>query len=565
MAYVLNEPETFRDQSRHGMVLAHPDLLREVTGGVISATEALSPTVSVVIGGGSGHYPAFAGLVGPGLADAAAMGDVFASPSARSVESVSLAVDSGRGVLLTFGNYAGDVMNFERAAGLLRDRGIAVEVVPVTDDVASAPVHRRETRRGIAGDLVVFKIAGAATASGADLEEVARLARRANAVTRTMGVAFGGTTLPGADEPLFHVPVGQMALGMGIHGEPGIETTPLASADQLAGLLWARLRDEVGAGRLVVIVNGLGAVKGEELYLFYGAFHSLLRQEGRTIADSKVGEFATSFEMAGLSVTVATLDDELFGLWNAPALSAAFSRGEAPPPRRAREIRVWRDEHLVSSAGADAGSAERIVRAFERILAVVETNEKALGALDAVAGDGDHGVGMLRGARGALTAARDSLDRGAGAPAIVVAAGDGWEDSAGGSSGAIWGAIWRAIGERGSGLSQLDATAVDALLESMLAALRSFGAEPGDRTMLDGALGLVEGWKRAGNVVPLPARWHAAAQAAAEAAEATVGMTPRRGRAKTHADRKLDTPDPGAVSFALLADALTTTEESRTP
>lgn len=557
MAYVLNTPDRFRDDFRRGMVLAHPDLLQEVIGGIVTATVPESPQVAVVIGGGSGHYPAFAGLVGTGLADGAAMGDVFASPSARAVEAVSLAVDCGRGVLLAFGNYAGDVMNFERAAGLLRDRGIEVEVVAVTDDVASAPADRAELRRGIAGDLVVFKIAGAAAERGDHLAEVARLAHRANAATRTMGVAFGGTTLPGAGAPLFRVPEGHMALGMGIHGEPGIETLRLPTADQLAALLWARLKDEIdGDQNLVVLVNGLGAVKGEELYLLYRAVHELLAAEGHTVAEAQVGEFATSFEMPGLSITVASLDDELYELWRAPAQSAAYSRGAAARRTRAREARVVAQTAATASGSPDDGSAVRVVNAFERIVTAIEENEQTLGALDAIAGDGDHGIGMRRGSHGALDAARAAIS--GGAAATVIAAGDGWEDKAGGSSGAIWGAIWRAVGEHGFDLASLDATTVDELMKTMLAALRSFGAEPGDRTMLDAAIGLVDGWDQSDLSATLPVRWHAALQASTDAAVATAAMVPKLGRARTHADRHLDTPDPGAVSFALVASALTT-------
>jgi dihydroxyacetone kinase len=555
----MNDPDNFRDESRRGMALAHPELLREVRGGIVSAKEPEVPKVAVVIGGGSGHYPAFAGFVGPGLADAAAMGHVFASPSARAVESVALAVDAGRGVLLTFGNYAGDAMNFGRAAGLLRERGIPVEVVPVADDVASAPAALGDTRRGIAGDLVVFKIAGAAAYSGVSLAEVARVARKANAMTRTMGVAFGGATLPGANGPLFSVPPGQMALGMGIHGEPGIQNLPLDPARQLARLLWDRLKHEVGdrsGGHLVVLVNGLGSVKGEELYLLYGELHTLLEQEGYAVADAQVGEFATSFEMPGLSVTVAMLDDELYELWMAPALSTAFSRGQSSTKSRERRVRTIVEEKATFLNETDGRSVEYIVNAFERITVAIEKHEAELGALDAIAGDGDHGIGMRRGSLGALQAAREAHARGASAREVVIDASEGWEEFGGGSSGAIWGAIWRAVGGHGVEFARLDVASIEALLDLVLNAVKSFCAEPGDRTMLDAALGLVDGWNRSGQAKVIPRRWREAVQASTDAAVATAKMTPRRGRAKTHAHSKLDTPDPGAVSFALVAGAL---------
>lgn len=573
MPYVLNDPDRFSDEARQGMVLAHSELLAAVPGGVMRATEPETPKVAVVIGGGSGHYPAFAGLVGPGLADAAAMGDVFASPGSRAVVEVASAVQAGRGVLLTFGNYAGDVINFERAAGLLRAQGIEVEIVRVTDDVASAPPEAAAARRGIAGDLIVFKLAGAAAEAGGDLAAVAEVARAANASTRTIGVAFGGITLPGQTDPLFTVPAGEFALGMGIHGEPGLGQAPFRSARELASILWDHLRDEVprNAPRLVLLVNGLGAVKGEELYLFYAALHEVLERDGRTVAEVRVGEFATSFDMAGLSLTAAALDDHLFELWCAPAQSAAFVRGAMAGHSKPRVVRYQprlvppTSEQRVTAvpAGGDAGTfGDYVCAAFERVVATLRTHESQLGALDAVAGDGDHGYGMRRGAEGALCALHD----GAGAAsALLSAAGDGWEEAAGGTSGAIWGAVLRAIAEvvpppnalDGPGFQRLpDGPEVQRMLDAAVTAIRSFGAELGERTMLDAAVGLAEGWRGAASESVPAQRWRAAAQAATVAAEATAAMTPKRGRARAHAGKRLDTPDPGATSLALIAGVL---------
>ena len=222
MARLFNDPNDFVADMSRGLSLAAARWVRAVPGGVVRSTRVPAPTVSLVIGGGSGHFPAFSGLVGPGLAHGAAMGNVFASPSTKQILSVARASDQGRGVLFSYGNYAGDVLNFDQAQEQLRAEGIDTRTVVVTDDIFSAPADEIDRRRGIAGDLAVFKIAGAAAEAGLDLSEVERLAASANDRTRSIGVAFSGCTLPGADAPLFTVPDGRMAVGLGIHGEPGI-------------------------------------------------------------------------------------------------------------------------------------------------------------------------------------------------------------------------------------------------------------------------------------------------------------------------------------------------------
>ena len=238
MAWLANDPTDFADEMIEGFVEASRRWVSAGPGGVIRSGQTAEPCVAVVIGGGSGHYPAF---VGHGLAHGAAMGNVFASPSAQQIYDIARAVERGRGVLLSYGNYAGDVLNFTLAEQRLRS-DVDVMSVPVGDDISSAPVDERGRRRGIAGDLAVFKIAGAAAERGLDLADVARLAQRAAERTRTLGVAFSGCTLPGADAPLFTVPDGKMAIGLGIHGESGISEIDRPTADAVAellvGVLW---------------------------------------------------------------------------------------------------------------------------------------------------------------------------------------------------------------------------------------------------------------------------------------------------------------------------------------
>ena len=248
MTFLVHDPSTFAIAAADGFAAVHSDTVQRVNGGVVCRTRSHKDRVALVIGGGSGHYPAFAGLVGPGLAHGAVLGNIFASPSSHQVENVARIAEQGRGVLFDYGNYAGDVLQFDAAALRLDQAGIPVRTVVVTDDIYSAPVEEKERRRGIAGDLVVFKVAGAAAARGDDLNKVYEMASRANEATRSMGVAFSGCTLPGSDEPLFKVPKGRMAVGLGIHGEPGLDEVAVPTAEGLAELFVSKLLEEVPGG-----------------------------------------------------------------------------------------------------------------------------------------------------------------------------------------------------------------------------------------------------------------------------------------------------------------------------
>lgn len=323
MTTIFNDPAEFCDDQLDGFVDLYSDRLRKVAGGVVRLPQG-EPEVAVIVGGGSGHYPAFAGLVGPGFAAGAVVGNIFTSPSAAQVYSVAKAAHRGRGVILTFGNYAGDNMNFGIAAKRLNDEGIDTRIVVVTDDIASA--EEIDKRRGIAGDFTVFRAMGAAAAEGLDLDEVERIGSSANARTRSLGVAFSGCTMPGADEPLFSVPEGHLGLGLGIHGEPGIRDVELPTADGLAEMLVTPLLEDVPqdrGSRVGVIVNGLGTTKYEELFLLWSRIAPRLREAGLEIVDPEVGELVTSLDMGGASLTLFWLDEELERLWTSDEIGRA--------------------------------------------------------------------------------------------------------------------------------------------------------------------------------------------------------------------------------------------------
>ena len=562
MTRLWNDPADFADEMIDGFVAANGRYVRRVTGGVVRSTTSPSGQVAVVVGGGSGHYPAFGGLVGPGLAHGAAMGNLFASPSTQQVHAVAKAAEHGGGVLLTYGNYAGDVLNFDAAAERLRAEGISVETVTVTDDVASAPANEKQRRRGIAGDLTVFRAAAAAAEAGHDLGGVARIAALANERTRSFGVAFSGCTLPGAAAPLFTVPEGRMAVGLGIHGEPGIDETAIPSADELAQSLVSRLLEERPEGsdnRVVPILNGLGSLKYEEMFVVYRRVARLLEDAGLEIVDPHVGEYCTSFDMAGISLTLFWLDDELAGLWDTPVDTPAYRRGSVAPQERA-DTSVTIEDELVVAPGDDASraAAKTVFAAMETIVATIDEHVDELGRLDSIAGDGDHGIGMQRGSHAALASARSAADDGAGAATVLERAADGWSDKAGGTSGALWGVILSSVAARLGDAGSPTASDVARGVADAVTGVTAYGkAEVGDKTLVDALVPFSTTLTREVETGrPLAEAWRSAADAATRAAAATSDLLPRLGRARTHGQNSVGTADPGAHSLALIVTAV---------
>ncbi|GAA2828574.1 dihydroxyacetone kinase family protein [Kribbella solani] len=579
MTAIHNGAETFADEALQGLVLAYGRDVRRVDGGVIRAAVRPAGQVGVVLGGGSGHYPAFAGLVGPGLATGAVCGQVFTSPSAAQAYRVCHAVDAGAGVLLVYGNYAGDVLHFGIAQRRLLAEGHDVRTVLVTDDIASAPIEERDRRRGIAGDFVVVKIAGAAAEAGADLDAVERVARKANRHTRTLGIAISGCTLPGATEPLFEVAAGTMSVGLGIHGEAGIEDRPLAPSSELAVLLvdalLAERVDGGGPARVALVVNGLGTVKYEELFVLFKDVAGILAERGVEVVEPEVGELVTSLDMGGVSVTVCWLDDELETLWRAPARGPAFAKtvpGEVDDS--VPDVGQWSDATVRLPRPSTAelvAAANDVVAGLELVCATLAEHEEALARLDAVAGDGDHGSGMVRGARAALAAGIAAEHQ--GADAVLVAAGRAWAEYGAGTSGALWGAGLEAAGLAANTAGTLNtSTGVQAVGAAVAAIEELGGARPGDKTMLDAMHPFIttlttssttesdrpaaEPAGGLGGESVRPAVWVEAAAAAGVAAAATAGLKPRVGRARPLAEKSFGHPDPGATSFAIVAMAV---------
>ncbi len=567
MTRLFNEPSAFADEMIEGFVASHGRWVRRVSGGVARSTRSTPDSVALVIGGGSGHYPAFAGLVGQGLAHGAAMGNLFASPSAQQVYNVAKAADNGGGVLLGYGNYAGDVLHFTQAQDKLRAEGIDCRSIAVTDDISSAPLAEKHKRRGIAGDLTVFKVVAAAAEAGYSMDAVVEIAERANDRTRSFGVAFTGCTLPGADHPLFSVPEGRMAVGMGIHGEPGIGETDIPTADELAELLVKDLLAEIPDGlsvqraRVVPILNGLGSVKYEELFVVYRRVAQLLSEAGIEAVDPQVGELVTSFDMAGTSLTLFWLDSELEELWLAPADAPAFRRGAVSAQALdADQLTMAAEQQsVIPDASEDSKTAApTILAALGAAKAVVDANVEELGRIDAIAGDGDHGIGMERGIHAAVAAAADAVERGAGAGTTLNLAADAWADKAGGTSGALWGMALRAVGQSVGDSERPTAAAVAAGVAGAKRSIMDFGkAKVGDKTLVDVLSPFSDALTAAvDGGATLREGWGSAATIAEQSAEATANLLPLMGRARPHAEKSLGTPDAGAVSMALIVRAI---------
>ena len=567
MTYLHNDPKDFAAESHEGFALAFSSWVVPVRGGVVRKMRAKPKEVSVVIGGGSGHYPAFGGLVGKGLAHGAAMGNVFASPSAQQIYNVAKSASNGGGILFSYGNYAGDVLNFNQAQERLISEGFEVETVVVTDDIASASKDEIEKRRGIAGDLIVFKAACWAAEQGKTLAEVKKFTALANSRTRTIGVAFSGCTLPGAKAPLFSVEDGLMEVGMGIHGEPGLYKLPRPNADELAKILVDQILGDLPEGidprgsKAALILSGLGSVKYEELFVLYRKVFEILDQAGVEVIEPEVGELVTSFDMAGVSLTLCWLDSQLEQSWKAPASAPAFRKGTIQGSDN-DEVSIFdptqTSQIFVKGTEVSVAGSQKILAAFSEIKKVIDASFEELGRIDAIAGDGDHGIGMQRGVLAAHEALSNAVENKAGAASALNAAADAWSDVAGGTSGVIWGVILSSIASELDNEGEITIEQISLGVAKALQNVQNFGkAQVGDKTLID----TLDPFSRSISSSVASGKsfsdsWASASLVAEQAAESTKDLLPKIGRARPHAEKSLGTPDPGALSLALIIRAV---------
>jgi dihydroxyacetone kinase len=550
MKKIINDPGRFVDESIDGILLAHPTQLKAASGSRRALLRADAPRrgkVGIVTGGGSGHLPVFLGYVGRGLCDGVAVGNVFSSPSAEVIHAATLGVSGGAGVLYLYGNYGGDIYNFDLAADLASIDGIETRTVLAADDVASAPLEKRSTRRGVAGMIYAFKIAGASAERGDDLGRVTELAQRASDSVRTMGVGLSPTILPAAGEPTFDLPDGEMEIGVGIHGEPGIHRGPLETADEIADRLLGAVLDDLGldsGSRVSILVNGMGATPLEELYVLYRRAHRILSDRGVAIRLPFVGNYVTSLEAAGASISILRLDDELGELLDASAKSPFFvhepTADEVVP--LAAEAR-----QSVEQVDAVKGSPSAVATVLGRALDRLPAHADELRDLDAALGDGDLGITVTLGSE----AARRAIDETAGESDAVVLQRVGAAFAGGNPStfaALIGGGILFAASRLG------DATLADR--EALIRFGRDVaariaergGAALGDKTVLDAILPSLDELEAHPDRTAIPALDGMIA-VARDVIARTTPLQSGRGRAAWLQDRSRGLQDPGMGAY----------------
>lgn len=546
MKKLINDAGDVVGQALEGVVRSTPGAALVEGTSVLVRTDLPTDRVAVLSGGGSGHEPAHAGYVGPGHLAGAVCGEVFASPSADAVLSGIRAFRDHPGVLLVVMNYTGDRLNFGLAAQLARAEGIACEMVTVADDVAlDADDDVTAGRRGLAGTVLVTKVAGAAADAGASLDEVARTAREAAAAVGTMGVALSAATVPTAGEPGFVLDADEIEIGLGIHGEQGVRRESLRPADDLVDEVVDTVCADRGfadGDRVAVLVNGTGATPPMELSILLRRALERLGSSGITVERAWAGTFLSSIDMAGFSIAVLGLDDERLGRLDAPARSAAWPSGSGEV---SGEVPTVPDAPGEEDAATSSGVAapEGLREAVEAVCAAVREAEPHLTELDTATGDGDLGTSLSRGAA-AITDELDSY-RWDDPVAVLQGLAATLRRAIGGTSGPLYatGLLHAAehLADGGTWATSLQAGA-DGVSDLG-------GAKAGDRTMLDALLPAASALASSGSVSD-------ALDAAREGAASTETMAPRRGRSSYLGDRVQGHRDAGAEAVTVWLAAL---------
>lgn len=327
---IMNDPKNVVSELIDGLVEAYHGKIKKLEGvNALVKTHLPQGKVALLIGGGSGHEPLFHGFIGDNMGDGAACGNIFAAPTPDVILEATRALNQGNGVLYLYGNYAGDNMNFDIAVEMAEDEGIQTRTVRIWDDVASAPPEKMEDRRGIAGDLFVIKIAGGVSATEKDLEEVFRVTRKARDNTRSMGVAVAAGSIPETGEPTFELPEDEIEIGMGLHGEPGVSREKMLPADPLVEKMMEKLISDLpfrGGDEVCLLINDLGSTTMMELLIVNRKVRQVLRDEGIAVYDTVMGSFCTCQEMAGFSITMMKLDEEIKRYYDMPADSFGFRK-----------------------------------------------------------------------------------------------------------------------------------------------------------------------------------------------------------------------------------------------
>ncbi|PFO82747.1 dihydroxyacetone kinase subunit DhaK [Bacillus cereus] len=574
MKKIINQPETLVMEMCNGMVMAHPELELLKKYKVIKKKEMNENKVTLISGGGSGHEPAHAGLVGKGMLDAAVCGDVFASPSQIQVYQAIKATASKKGTLLIIKNYSGDIMNFKNGAHLATEDGIEVEYVRVDDDIAVEDSLYTVGRRGVAGVVLVHKIAGAAAEAGMDLMQVKAVAEKAAANVRTIGLALTSCTVPASGSPTFKLGEDEMEYGVGIHGEPGRKREKIMSADELASRMTNDLVKDLKLddnAEIAVLVNGFGGTPLQELYLFNNAVTRELSKRNIRMNRTFVGNYMTSIDMAGLSLTVMKLDDELETLLSKECNTPAFKVDGPVESVEYVDIEEKGEEKSVSFEAETAEehaviknevvSLNNMIYLVNKMSEIIIKNEVPFCELDTHAGDGDFGMSVAKGFKQlkrewSSILNQEPLNIGTflDACSMVIM------EHCGGASGPIWGGAFRAAGKAIDGKMELTVAEFAEMLEAALKGIQSIGersfgrgAEVGDKTLVDALAPCVQSWLESAQAgVDFKNAFEKGAEAAVKGAEYTKEIVARMGRAGTVGERSLGYPDAGAYALGVI-------------
>ncbi|WP_461672980.1 dihydroxyacetone kinase subunit DhaK [Priestia megaterium] len=575
MKKIINKPEDVVLEMCKGMVLAHPELNLIEKYKVIKKDQINKSKVSIISGGGSGHEPAHAGYVGKGMLDAAVCGDVFASPSQIQIYQAIKETASDKGTLLVIKNYSGDMMNFKNAAYLAEEDGIEVDYVKVDDDIAVQDSLYTVGRRGVAGTVLVHKIAGAAAERGYDLPKVKEAAENAIANVKSIGFGLTSCTVPAKGTPTFEIAEDEMEFGVGIHGEPGIRREKIISADELAERTVTSLLKEVGIedgkGEVAVLINGFGSTPLQELYLLN---HSVIRELSRrnvTIARTFVGNYMTAIDMAGASISIMKLDENLKSLLSeecdtpalkikgeVPAVTYDEIIGTAEAPKVSYEVQTNKEYSIVTE---NRLTLNNIIFMVDQMSECIIRNEVPFCELDSHAGDGDFGMSVAKGFKQLKAEWHEILENKSNdignfleACSIVIM------EHCGGASGPIWGSAFRAAGKNTESKTELTLTEFAEMVQASVKGIqatgeRSFGrgAVVGDKTLIDALVPYAD--TLTSSAVEGENLKHAlvkAAEAAVEGAKSTEQIVARMGRAGTVGERSLGYPDAGAHGLGVI-------------
>lgn len=574
MKKIINKPETLVMEMCNGMVMAHPELELLKKYKVIKKKEMNENKVTLISGGGSGHEPAHAGLVGKGMLDAAVCGDVFASPSQIQVYQAIKETASKKGTLLIIKNYSGDIMNFKNGAHLAKEDGIEVDYVKVDDDIAVEDSLYTVGRRGVAGVILVHKIAGAAAEAGMDLGAVKAVAEKAAANVRTIGLALTSCTVPASGSPTFTLAEDEMEYGVGIHGEPGIKREKMLSADELANRMTNDLVKDLGVKdgeEIALLVNGFGGTPLQELYLFNNAVTRELAARNIKINRVFVGNYMTSIDMAGMSLTVMKLDDELKTLLSKECNTPAF---KVDGPVESVEYVNVLEETEEKEVSFELETAEEhavikdnvitlnnMIYLVDKMSDVIIKNEVPFCELDTHAGDGDFGMSVAKGFKRLKREWHSIVDQ---ENVTIGSFLDGCSmiimEHCGGASGPIWGGAFRAASKAAGEKRELTVKEFAEILQAALQGIQSIGersfgrgAVVGDKTLVDALAPCVDSWlDSTSNEVDVKTAFEKGAEAAVKGAEYTKEIVARMGRAGTVGERSLGYPDAGAHALGVI-------------